>query len=398
MTYIPVGTSGENVAIEAISRQNGVVFLRLANYGRTGRDLKVEMYADGRLVDALPARVDGNNTTDLTWSNLPSATQVLEARLNPHDAFALDDSAWLVTAAPPPHRVLLVTIDPTQNGFLQKALRLRPGLELTVQKPDEYKAGGLYDLFVFDGWLPPGATLPQPALVINPPQGRGPVPAGEQVDPGGVLPANPREPLLRHVNLKDVHVQSASKVTVPGGWRTVVGATEDALVLVHEGEPRIAEFTFDIHHSDLPLRAAFPILVQNLTAYLLPGGFENQAYPLGAAVTLAPEPDTRSLTVTTPEGRVIKLSPPYAPFADTTSPGIYTVTQQQPGGTRLSRFVVQLQDPGASRIGPGAAPVTQEAAKPSGPLPRGTLEIWPWLAAVALALAGAEWLIYLRAR
>jgi hypothetical protein len=398
LTYIPIGTSGENMAIEAISRQNGVVFLRLANYGRTGRDLKVEMYSDGRLVDALPARVDGNNTTDLVWNNLPSGTRVLEARLSPHDVFALDDSAWLVTAAPPPHKALLVTVDPTQNGFLQKALGLRPGLELTVQKPEEYKAGGLYDLFVFDGWLPPGATLPQPALIIDPPQGRGPVPAGQQVDPGGVLPANPREPLLGHVNLKDVHVQSASRVTVPSGWRTVIGATENALVMVHEGEPRVVEFTFDIHHSDLPLRAAFPILVQNLVSYLLPGGFENQAYPLGAAVTLAPEPDAKALTVNTPAGRVINLSKPFAPFVDTAIPGVYTVTQQLPEGTRVSRFVVQLQDPTASRISPGAAPVTQEAAKPSGPLPRGTLEIWPWLAAAALVLAGAEWLIYLRGR
>jgi hypothetical protein len=204
--------------------------------------------------------------------------------------------------------------------------------------------------------------------------------------------------LLRSVDLRDVHVQSASKVTVPSGWRTLIGATDNPLVLAHEGEPRIVQFTFDVHHSDLPLRAAFPILINNLTSYLLPGGFENQAYAPGTAVTIAPEPDAKWLEVTTPEGRKVRMNAPYGPFTDSATPGVYTVTQQIPGGNRVSRFVVQLQDPQASRIAPGAAPVTQEAEKPSRPLPRGILEIWPWLVALALGLLAVEWLVYLRGR
>jgi len=67
-------------------------------------------------------------------------------------------------------------------------------------------------------------------------------------------------------------------------------------------------------------------------------------------------------------------------------------------GTRLSQFVVQLQDPAMSRIAPGAAPVTQEAEKTRGVLPRGTIEIWPWLVGAALILLAAEWAVYLRGR
>lgn len=397
LTYIPVGSTGENLAIETISRQTDVVFVRVANFGRATKDAKVEMYADGRYVDALPLHIEGNNSTDVTWNHLPSGTQVLEARLSPHDAFALDDSAWLVTSAPPKHKVLLVT---SENGYMQTALTKlkQPSLDVTLQTPDQYKPGQ-YDLYVFDGFLPPGPNLPEPALVINPPAGKGPVPAGEQIDPGGTLPANPREPLLRYVDLRDVRVQSASKVTTPSGWRTLISATDDPLVMVREGEPRTVEFTFDVHHSNLPLRAAFPILIQNLATYLLPGGFENQAYPPGSAVSLAPEPDTKTLTVTTPAGRTVKMQPPFAPFNDTADPGVYSVVQQgQAAQTRVSHFVVQLQDQGVSRIQPGAAPVTQEAAKPSGPLPRGTLELWPWIAAAALGLLALEWFVFLRGR
>jgi len=102
LTYISFGNTGENAAIEAISRSSaGSVFIRVANHGRLARDLKVELRADGRLADVLPLRLEANSTGDLGWSGLPADAQVLEARLAPADAFTLDDSAWLVTAAPP---------------------------------------------------------------------------------------------------------------------------------------------------------------------------------------------------------------------------------------------------------------------------------------------------------
>jgi von Willebrand factor type A domain/Aerotolerance regulator N-terminal len=391
-TYESIGGTGENAAIQTMTRSgNGSVFMRLANYGRTTRDLKVEMRADGRLVDVLPVKLEGNTTADLPWSRMPASTQVLEARLTPDDSLALDDAAWLVIAEPPHHPVLLVT---SENGFVQRALKLRPGLDVTTVKPSDYKPGR-YDLAIFDGFVPAG-KLPQPALLIDPPAGQGPVPAGGQIDPGAVLPADPRDPLLRDVSLKDVHVQSAAAVKAAPGWRTVISAAADPLLLIREGEPRDALLTFDLHHSDLPLRAAFPILVQNLLDYLLPGGFENQVFAPGQSVGLIAEPDARWADVTGPDGRTTRLTPPFPPFAATDQPGVYTVRQQLQSGSRLSRFVVQLQDQAISRITPGAAPLIQEGDRPRGVLPRGTLEIWPWLAAAALVAVVAEWIVYLQ--
>src|SRR5207248_511560 len=149
-------------------------------------------------------------------------------------------------------------------------------------------------------------------------------------------------------------------------------AVAGPLVLAHEGEPRIAELTFDIHHSDLPLRAAFPILVDNLLSYLLPSGFENQAFALGKPVILAAEPGATEVDVTTPDGRLA------------------------PGGVRSSRFVVEFNDPELSRVAPGAAaiPFEEERAQ-QAPAVRGTLELWPWLVGAVLALLVLEWFIYL---
>ena len=393
VTYIPIGSSDQNAAVEAVKQTGpGSVFVQVANYGRAPRDLKLEMRVDSRLADVLPLHVDGNASASTTWTRLPRDAQVLEVHLTPPDQFALDDSAWLLTGSPPEHNVLLVT---DGNAFLQRALTLRPGLRLTTVATKDYKPGA-YDLYVFDGWVPPG-KLPDPALVIGAPGIQAPVALGAAIPPGGVLPPSPREPLLQDVVLRDVHVQVAARAAPPSGWRPVISGTDDPLLLVHDGQPRIAEFTFDIHHSDLPLRSGFPILVQNLLGYLLPSGFENQAFALGQPVPLAAEPGATGVDVTAPDGHVSHLKTPLSTFTDTALAGVYTVHQTLPSGSRTSRFVVQFRDPALSRIAPGAAaiPIEEEKSTPVS-VPRGVLELWPWVAGAALVLVVAEWLVYLR--
>jgi hypothetical protein len=177
-----------------------------------------------------------------------------------------------------------------------------------------------------------------------------------------------------------------------------MAGADQPLLLVHQGEPRLAELTFDLHQSDLPLRAAFPILVQNLLGYLLPGGFENRAFPPERAVTLTTEAGATAVDVMAPDGHTVRLAPPFpaAPFTATSKPGVYTVRQQLAAGTRISYFVVNFADPDLSRIAPGPNPVFEEDARPAGPIPRGTLELWPWLAIGALLLLAGEWLVFHR--
>ena len=115
-------------------------------------------------------------------------------------------------------------------------------------------------------------------------------------------------------------------------------------------------------------------------------------------VTLATEPTARSLEVQTPSGKLVKLAPPFpaAPFTDTQTPGVYTVRQQLSSGVRSSQFVVQFEDPDLSRVGVGSAPFVELTASANAAPPRGTLELWPWLAALAVALLATEWFVFHR--
>lgn len=393
LRYLSVGTAGENVGIEALSRQaGGIVSIRLANLGRERRDLQIELRADGQLVDVLPARVDGNESTDVDWPGLPKGASVVEARITPGDAFALDDAAWLVTADTAPRRVQLVT---AANGFLQRALQLRGDLDVTVVKPEGYQPGP-YDLYVFDGFVPPG-ELPHPALLVNPPLGAGPLPPEAEADPGDVLPADARDPLLRYVSLKDVHVQAASRVPQLAGWRTVVAAVNGPLLVVSKDEPRLAQLTFDIHRSDLPLRPAFPVLVQNVVTYLLGGGAANQTFAVGQPVPLAAGPGVKALEVRGPGGFSATVKAPFpATLAGTVEPGLYTVRPTGGGQGDQTRFIVRLDVPDQSRIAPGAGPSVEAGPARAGQAPPSTSELWLWLAALALLVVAVEWVVFLR--
>jgi len=393
LRYWSVGATGDNVGIESVTRQpDGTVAIRLANLGRERREVQVELRADGELVDVLPAAIEGNASADLDWPGLQKGTTVLEARITPGDAFPLDDTSWLVTEETAHRRVQLVTAG---NGFVQRALQLRGDLDVTVMKPEEYTPGS-YDLFVFDGFVPPG-VLPHPALVINPPRNQGPLAADDVGNPGELLPADPRDPLLRYVSLKDVHVQAAAGVTPLPGWRTVMAAANGPLLLVTRDDPRLAQVTFDIHESDLPLRPAFPVLMQNLVTHLLGGSFANQSFPVGEPVRLVAEEGAKALEVKGPDGFKTTLKPPFpATLDDTVHPGVYTVRQVGLADELTRRFVLRLDVPEKSRISPGAGPALEAGPGRPGQAPPSTSELWPWLAALALVAVGVEWMVFLR--
>ena len=400
VTFIPVGAAAADVAVDGLSRApDGEVFIRLAGYGPRDQAVQLRLLADGRQVDVLPATVPANGTADLAWNGLPAHAGVLEATVAGGDAFGLDDSAWLPVGPSAVRKVLLVT---AQNGFLARALTLRPDVKLTVQKPADYERAGQaasagdFDLRVFDGYVPKGA-LPAPALVVAPPEGLGPVPAGKGVDPGAIVPPAPGDPLLAGVDLREVHVQVAALTAPPPDWRTVIAGSQAPLLLVHQGEPRIAELTFDIHHSDLPLRAAFPILVRNLLEELLPGGYAGRQFQAGEAVALPADAGAHGLAVTTPDGRVVKLSGAAPVFAETDVPGVYRVREQLAAGSRESVFAVNFRDPALSRIRPAGMPAVAVAAPAgSGAAPRGALELWQWLALAGILLLLGEWVVYHR--
>jgi hypothetical protein len=458
--YLPLGISGDNQAISALSLRapSGsdaaccvTAFVQVTNYGDAPAQRRLALYADGQLFNAYDVEIAPGQGRAIVAGDIPAATRVLEARLleagpaGGQDVLALDDRAWAVHRPQEPAAVTLVT---EGNLFLETALALFPHLQVTAVEPDDFDRQSASvpqadpgsqvpgsaataqppNLTIFDAYVPITATLPPGNLLfIAPPRSSSyfsvtgrieqPVPRAVEAD----------DPLLSHVSLAEVGVLEASRVPLPAWARAVVsgdvvarsGQTSAPLLFAGETEGRrIAVLTFDLRCSDLPLQVAFPLLVANLTGWLAPGtggDLPSQLAP-GAPLLFALPPQVDAVRVTRPDGSLARLAVEggQAIFADTAQLGVYRAEWQDAAGVpATASFAVNLFSPPESNVRPadlvlgnegtlsvagGGEPVgDREADNPGAGVRRARREWWRPLAFAALALLVVEWLVYQRA-
>jgi hypothetical protein len=293
--------------------------------------------------------------------------------------------------------VLLVT---PGNLFLERALGILPGLEVTRVSPGQPLPAEPFDLIVRDG--PITGTLPAGNLWAI---GIGPYGDATTVFTAtDVIRVATQHPVMRYVDLDEVNVLRAWHTDPPPGAQVLVEAQGGPLLyLAERPEGRLAVLTFNLQDSDLPLRVAFPILTANLAGWLLPQGGVGEAASArpGEAVPIQPVPDAGRIVVTTPADRehVLEVGENLPVFADTGRLGVYRVEQFGPDGEllRSDPLVVNLFSPGESDIAPRQAiQVGQAEVEVEEQEEVGRRELWPWLAAAALVVLGVEWWAYQR--
>ncbi len=164
---------------------------------------------------------------------------------------------------------------------------------------------------------------------------------------------------------------------------------------------KMVVFAFDLRQSNLPLSAAFPILMANILGYLQPSGaIESREVRPGAAVSIQPLALADEVEVRTPEGRVerypIRGRPVVFPYTD--SPGLYRVAQWTAGKeVAAEHFAVNLLDESESDIRPRTSLFMSigKTVEETG-LVIVRREVWMWLAALGVAVLVFEWWWYHR--
>ncbi len=375
---ITVGRQRHNQAIVALAVRTAPsavtrsVFVSVANLDVERAERRLELYGDGRLLEARDVYLDPVARADVSIDDLPRDIGVVEVRLtdengDPADQLATDDRAWAVVPSDRLRRILLVGAG---DPYLESALTHLPGTELYGVTLDQFGPDThpeKFDLIIFEGALPD--PLPaRPILAIAPPK-TSPLGAvtGTLSRPGiGTL--DPDEPILHFVDLSTVHIADAAEMTLPDWARTVIPGPAKAPLLYsgdRAGLPT-AVLAFDPRHSDLPLQVAFPILLSNLAGELMGGG----AGPAGAvvpgtAVELAIPSGATGVHVVGPDGSSLDLTAGTADaqtvtYASTQQLGVYTVTGI---GTAAA-------SPGPSGSA-GAAASAATTPAPSGSAPAG---------------------------
>lgn len=396
LEYHRIGVSGENVGLTSLtvrtSTQSRAAFLHVQNFGQQPRTVSIEWRADNALIDVRPLTLNAGESQDLVFPIPVDATSVT-ARLAGNDIFALDDTATAVARTPRAFRVLLVT---PGNLFLEQALRLRTDLQIDVVAPAAYRPSAAYAMTIFDRYLPP--ALPDgPMMVIDPPTGSA-LAGGAPLGIGRVRATDAGDPLLANVDLQDVHVARSEDLRASTFGRALITSVQTPLVLVRDEPFRQVLVGFDLHESDLPLRIAFPILMENLSEWMLPASVPSRSFNPDEPVTIVPEPGATAVTVIEPDGQRRALAPgSIATFGETDQTGLYTVEQTLKGATVASWFSVNLFSDSISQLKPPAR-LTLPPTRLTGTqiTHRGQLEIWPWIALAALGLVVVEWLAFHR--
>jgi hypothetical protein len=410
-------------------------FVRVTNYGSQEAQRRLMIYAlpltqigKRALITARDLTLSAGEATALTIPDLPPETVAIEAHLEGEDDLAMDDRVW--ATAPIVAGAQVQVVGPG-NRFLETALALLPGVEVTTLSLEDYEALwnesteqqtseenspiGPFDdspnwLTIFDTALPEDGHYPPGALLfVGPLRSTGFFSVTGAIELPAPRPASAGDPLLSYVDLRDVVVQRAARLTLPAWGRPVIVASssvkgEDVPLLV-TGEidgRRLAALAFDLRQSDLPLRPAFPLLLANLVDSLVPGasGVLPEAVAPGRPVAIPLSPQAEAAVVTQPDGAQARLQAENgtAYFDDATAPGIYQVAVEIEGQPwPLGRFAVNAYNPLESDIAPrrelSTASTGVQTVAAERPVRQ---EWWRWLTWGALALLVIEWLVQYR--
>lgn len=409
--WLKVGKAEDNTAVLTLSTRTGgagqIGLVRVAHYGKIQYRGTLTIQGDGKPLDRRELEVAGGATADVLF-DIPPGVRLVSAEITGGGGLPEDDRAWAVVGIRQETKVLLVS---KGNVFLEKSLALRPGAQIFRAEPGDPAAPlpGGYDLYVLDGFWP--AVWPAaPVLAISPPAGSA-LTAGPLVQVGPVAAARPDEPVLRFVDLGQVHVRAATPIRA-AGLSPVLESAEAPLLLTgtREGH-RFGLFTFDLHDSNLPLRPAFPVLMLNLSGWLLGDTGDGGDLSPGTVLPFNSVAGARTVSVTGPDGRSVQVAPPFPPAAYTVqAPGVYRVVQEVAGeenagsGTTTSPvrvealYTVNERSPLEAAIAPAERLPLPGDGAPAAPSARAAVqhEAWPYLAWLALALLATEWWVYCR--
>jgi hypothetical protein len=407
--YIPIGESGNNQSISQITLEPGnsqrvlTAFIQVANYSTEPAQRRLTLSADGELVDAHDLQIPAHGQISIISENIPNETEVLEAVLTESDALSLDDRAWTLQQVSESSKVVLIS---QGNRFLETALGLLPGIKSSTLNQEDFGREMKEDasLLIIDNYGPSTSTLQSSNLLYL-----GPISSTNTFSVTGIVenpiprPVSDDDPLLEFVDLIGVSILDASRIPLPDWSRPVLIDENSGYPLLFAGEidgRRVAVMAFDPRRSDLPLQAAYPILIANLTEWLLPGrigDIPEQVSP-GGVLTFTPQPEIVDLTVIRPDGTDtrLKIQDGRAIYADTTQLGVYRVNW---GEDKSLTFAVNFSNPQESDILPIENLSLLDGASATGEhQPQQTRrEWWRLLVGIALIILVIEWMVYNRA-
>jgi len=393
---LPRGTRIETVGAEATNRAivrlvvdhrstglHGRVSVR--NTGGPDVTQTVRVDVDGVTAASRGVPVASGETVDVEF-DLPDG-DLVEAFLEGGDLLRLDDRAVAVARQAADVRVLLAG----DQLFWGELLAAMPGV--TVEATERSVEASGYDLAIYNGVAVP-ADPGAPFVAVAPPGGLRPpaddatstaVTVAGTTDRPAVTLVRTDDALLTGIDLADVAVAAAQRITVRNG--EVLAAGEDAPLLLRgqfAGE-RFAYLSFDLRDSNLGVQLAFPLLADRLVGQLSGAATTGLSLSVGDRLPLPVMRDD-VVTVTAPGARPVEVEPGDPP-PRALRPGFYTIAAGDRPGQSVAVNAPRGESELAPRdIEPPALTGGREIAPGVREIPLLPWILWPLLAVVAVEL------------
>lgn len=306
---VPVGAGTNQVFVQVRNLGTLPATARLSlSVTRRGETDEVTRAAVQDVVLEQELRLGPRGTEDLVLSVPGGDGDVLVAAVEPTgtdvatgadaaDALSLDDRAFAVLAAP---RELTVVIAGPGNVFLEAALASLPGADvLEVETVPAVPADLVgVDVLVVDRVAAPAAPT-VPTLLLSPTSYPAGVDVGSPVELPAITFQAAGHELLTDVDLSDVAIAEAPPLSAPALAPIASGPSGDLILAGRlDGAPVVA-VGFDIFSSNLPLQAAWPVLVANTVSWLA-GPPQTESVPAGSTTVVAAPTGTEELVVHPP--------------------------------------------------------------------------------------------------
>ncbi len=416
LTFIPVGKDAGNLGITAFNARRDPdvtgrhhIFAAVQNSSELDETRLLSLTLEGKVIETREVVLPPGKEVQQVFI-LDGGAGRLEIELSGTDDFPMDDRAVMVIKDSRPLQVLLVS---GGNYYLETLLGLMPGIKLSVL--ERYPVGIFFDLVVFES-PPPDVLPPGNYLFLGIPYPDFSVDLGSTVNFPGVSGWESSHPVMIGVDPRSFTIYQAKRpvISLPGRGRaeTVLKGEVPLIITFDDELSRAVFFTFPLRSSDLPLRAAFPLLMSNILEWLNPA-YNPHPYDSRRGGQLVTFSDTsisgrlgkasgisEPLTLIRPDGsdeKIIPVDGEYRFFPMDT--GFYSMTL---AGTEHSWAVNLLSSEESDLSRRWEAPVPASglpaAISPSQPDLRQNGEgdfhnLWPWLLLAGGLLLLAERLL-----
>ncbi|NLM43987.1 MAG: VWA domain-containing protein [Clostridiales bacterium] len=394
---IALGGYGSNVGIGHISysQDSGeyTVLVRVENSSQETEKRELALYGEDRLLGLKDLELAPGESSNVLFEGIDTVYKYLMAELTEEDDLPEDNRAYLVLESTDPKSVLLFS---EKNIFIEKALSSIKGLEVYKTDDINISAEG-YDLYIFDGIMPTKLPDDGSLFFVNPREGNPYFKSGETIEGG-------RADILEHslnenIDGYNFYIGKMKALEKPY-WADAlikVGNNTAAGAGVYEGR-KIAYTAFDIHDSDFPLDASFPIFMYNIAAYLTDMEHQGKSYYFtGEIIPLNFISGIQEAVMEDPDGKKTSIGEELLDYgySDTNSIGIYKLSYKKDQDERERILAVNFPREEGIDAFQGQWEGERKEGNRRGYSLMGLNLQAPIIIFVLLLLA-AEWMVYIR--